>query len=107
MFLVDADGALEYYNEHAGIILGQPFDETRPIPLTVWTTAFQPSDDAARAMPTDELPLFIAWRDRVPCRRSFWVQRIDGVTRRISVTAVPLFGSHGAFVGAAALFWEQ
>ena len=28
MFLVDADGALEYYNEHAGIILGQPFDET-------------------------------------------------------------------------------
>ena len=107
MFLVDADGALEYYNEHAEIILGQPFDETRPIPLMVWTTAFQSSDEAARAMPTDELPLFIAWRDRVPCRRSFLVQRIDGVTRRISVTAVPLFGSHGVFVGAAALFWEQ
>ena len=47
MFLVDADGALEYYNEHAGIILGLRFDETRPIPLTVWATAFQPSDDAA------------------------------------------------------------
>jgi predicted ATPase/class 3 adenylate cyclase len=110
MFLLDTDGALEYYNEHAGIILGQPFDERRPISLATWTTAFQSRDDAAhgaRAMQIDELPLFIAWRDRVPCRRSFWVQRLDGVIRRISVTAVPLFASHGVFVGAAAVFWEH
>lgn len=107
IFVVDPDGTLEFYNEHAEAILGLRFEETGPMPVAEWASAFSPTDDVGRAMAPEQLPLVITLRDRVACHGGFWIRGMDGATRRLEVTAVPLLGRDGIFVGAAALFWES
>jgi hypothetical protein len=43
----------------------------------------------------------------VACHGGFWIRGFDGANRRLQVTALPLIGREGIFVGAAALFWES
>lgn len=106
IFVVDPDGTLEFYNEHAETLLGLRFDETGPMPVEEWATIFSPTDDNGAALRPDDLPLVITLRDGVPCHGHFWIRGLDGASRRLSVTALPLLGRHGTLVGAAALFWE-
>jgi PAS domain-containing protein len=107
IFVVDPEGTLEFYNEHAEAILGLRFEETGPMPVAEWASAFSPTDDAGTAMAPEQLPLVITLRHRVACHGGFWIRGLDGATRRLEVTAVPLLGRDGIFVGAAALFWES
>jgi PAS domain-containing protein len=106
IFVVDPDGTLEFYNERAEAILGLRFEETGPMPVAEWASVFSPTDDAGRAMAPEQLPLVMTLRDRVASHGGFWIRGMDGATRRLEVTAVPLLGRDGIFVGAAALFWE-
>jgi PAS domain-containing protein len=106
IFVVDPDGTLEFYNEHAEAILGLRFEETGPMPVAEWASLFSPTDNAGRAMAPEQLPLVMTLRDRVASHGGFWIRGMDGATRRLEVTAVPLLGRDGIFVGAAALFWE-
>jgi hypothetical protein len=48
----------------------------------------------------------IATMKRQPAHRSFWIRGMDGVLRQIEVTAIPLIGQAGRFLGAVAIFWE-
>src|SRR6516225_3732391 len=96
VFLVDQKGNLLFYNEPAELILGQRFDETGAMPAEVWSTAFTP----------DELPLMITLAKRRPAHRCFFIRGLDGATRQVEVSAIPIVGLEGDFVGAAALFWE-
>jgi PAS domain-containing protein len=105
-FVVDPDGTLEFYNEQAEALLGLRFDETGPMPVEDWTSVFSPVDERGEVLTADQLPLVVSLRDRVPCHGSFWIRGLDGVTRELSVTAMPLLGKRGALLGAAALFWE-
>jgi PAS domain-containing protein len=107
MFVVDPEGTLEFYNEHAETVLGLRFDETGPMPLEEWASLFTPTDQYGTNLEPDRLPLVITLRDRVPCHGSFWIKGLDGTARELSVTAVPLLARHGVLVGAAALFWES
>jgi hypothetical protein len=43
---------------------------------------------------------------RLPAHKRFRIVGHDGVSRRIEVTAIPIAGLTGDFLGAAALFWE-
>ncbi len=106
IFVVDPDGTLEFYNEHAEAILGLRFEETGPMPVAEWATMFSPTDDQGTPLLPEDLPLVITLREQVPCHGGFWIRGLDGETRRLSVTAVPLLSQHGSLVGAAALFWE-
>jgi PAS domain-containing protein len=106
IFVVDPDGALEFYNEHAERVLGLRFDETGPMPVDAWAAAFSPTDEDGEPLAPDELPLVVTLRERVPCHGTLWILGLDGTRRRLSITAVPLLGRHGVLVGAAALFWE-
>lgn len=106
MFVVDSDGNLEFCNEAAEKLLGLRFDDTGPMPATEWGTVFAPTDEQGRALAADDLPLAITLRHRQPCHGSLAIRGHDGVERQLAVTALPLIGQHGTFVGAAALFWE-
>jgi len=106
IFVVDPDGTLEFYNEQAEALLGRRYDETGPMPVEEWASVFVPTDDAGARLPADRLPLVTTLRDRVPSHGSFWIEGLDGERRRLAVTAMPLTGRNGVFVGAAALFWE-
>ena len=109
MFLVDPDGTLVYYNEPAEEILGQTYAEAGELTADEWGGAmFSPEDpDTGAPMELDEMPLATALRDRRPAHRSMRIVGLDGVKRRIGITAFPLFARSDEFVGAVAIFWEE
>jgi len=107
VFLVDEDGALEYYNEPAEALLGRRYEETGRIPLETWGRLWPARDADGRPLDHGELPLAIAVRDRRPVQGTVWVRGSDGHDRELIVTALPLEGSDGAQLGAFAIFWES
>jgi PAS domain-containing protein len=107
VFLVDPDGQLLYYNEPAERLLGRRYDETGEMPLAEWSTAFCPTAEDGSPLPSDALPLVGAVRKRQAGHRILWIRGLDGVARRIAVTAFPLEGQGGRHLGAVALLWEQ
>ena len=107
IFLVDPDGTLLYYNEPAERLLGRRYDETGEMPATEWGTMFTPTAEDGSPLPPDELALSVALRKWHPAHRGLIIQGLDGVTRRIAVTAFPLEGQGGRRLGAVAIFWEE
>jgi len=106
-FIVDAEGALVYFNERCGEILGTTFAEAGPMPMDVWTKDFFPTDFEGRPMPPDDLPLVQALRHHKPVHKTFRIHGVDGSPRNIAVTALPLFAHQAECVGGMALFWEH
>lgn len=107
VFLVDPEGTLVFYNEAAEVILGVRFDETGEMPAGEWATVFTPTDDAGLPLAPDALPLAITLRQSRPTHASLRIRGLDGVARRIGVTAFPLIGQTERLVGAVAIFWEE
>jgi PAS domain-containing protein len=105
-FLVDPKGALLFYNEPAEAILGRRFEESGGMPAEEWSRCFAPVDDDGQPIAPADLPLMITLATRLPAHKRFRIVGHDGVSRRIEVTAIPIAGLHGGFLGAAALFWE-
>lgn len=105
-FIVDPAGTLLFYNDPAEAMLGHRFDETGEMPAQEWATLFSPTESDGTPLPPEELPLVIALRTRRPAHREFWITGLDGVRRHLVVTAMPLVGQAGRFLGAIALFWE-
>jgi PAS domain-containing protein len=106
IFLVDPAGNLLYYNEPAEVLLGRRYDETGEMPFEEWSTIFSPTDEIGAPLPPEALPLAIAVRKHRASHRVFWIRGLDGIARRIGVTAFPLEGQGGRHLGAVAIFWE-
>ncbi len=106
MFLADPIGNLLFYNEPAEALLGRRFDEIGPMGLEVWSTIFKPTDDNDVPIPPDGVPLVVALRQRRPAHATFRITGLDGVSRRLEVTAFPLVGQGDRHLGAVAMFWE-
>jgi PAS domain S-box-containing protein len=107
IFVVDAKGALVYYNEPAEELLGQRYEETELAPLELWGPVWTPTDARGELLPPERLPVAIAVRERRPVQETLWIQGLDGVTRRITVTAIPVDGGDSELLGALAIFWES
>lgn len=107
IFVVDPAGKLLFYNEPAELILGHRFEETGELPLSEWSTMFEPTDDAGKPVDPSHLPLVIALRDRRPAHGQLHIVGMDGARRVLEITAVPLIGQAGRFLGAMAIFWEM
>ena len=106
IFIVDPKGNLLFYNEPAEAILGQRFEETGGMPAAEWASAFAPTDDDGRPIPPQDLPLMTTLAKRRPAHGRLHIRGMNGEHRQIEVTAIPLVGLQGEFLGAAALFWE-
>jgi PAS domain-containing protein len=106
LFLVDPKGDLLFYNEPAEALLGRRFEETGGMPAEDWSSAFKAVDDRGQPIAPADLPLMITLATRLPAHKRFRIVGHDGVSRRIEVTAIPIAGLTGDFLGAAALFWE-
>jgi PAS domain-containing protein len=107
IFVVDATGSLAYYNEPAEALLGRRYDETGEMPLEEWGTIWIPTTESGEPIPPEDLPLSIAVTARRPAHGSFWITGLDGVRRRITVTAFPLVGQSDRDLGSVAIFWED
>lgn len=107
VLLVDPIGNLLFYNEAAERLLGQRFDETGEMPVEQWTTAYQQVDADGRPLPPSARPVVFALDKHEPTHQTITIRGFDGVRRDIAVTALPLEGVTGRFVGAIAVFWEE
>ena len=105
IFIVDPQGNLIFFNEPAEALLGRTFDEAGEMPMSEWSTIFEQSDEHGNPLLPDELPLVKALKTRRPASRALRIMGLDGVPRRLEVTAYPLEGQGGRLLGAAALFW--
>jgi PAS domain-containing protein len=106
IFIVDPAGNLVFYNEPAEPILGRRFEETGEMPMSVWSTIFEPTDAAGVPITPQELPLAITLAERRPTHHVFWIRGLDTVLRHVEVTCFPLIGQASRYLGAIALFWE-
>jgi len=105
MFLVDAAGNLLFYNEPAETLLGRQFDEAGPMGPKVWSTIWNVTYDNGEPMPPEAIPLMVALQHRRPAHSTVRITGLDGVSRRLEVTAFPLVGQGGRYLGAVATFW--
>jgi PAS domain S-box-containing protein len=106
IFLVDQAGNMLFYNEPAEKILGYRYEETGPMPAEAWASIFQPTDEDNRPLRPEQLPLMVALQAGRPAHSGFWIRALDGILRRIYVTAFPLIGQADRHLGAVAIFWE-
>lgn len=106
IFIVDPQGTLLYYNPPAEAILGRRFEETGEIAAEAWSRMFDPMDESGASLPPGNLPLMIALTERRPAHLAFWIRGLDNTPRHIEVTAFPVFGQAGRYLGAMAIFWE-
>jgi PAS domain-containing protein len=106
VFLVDPDVTLLYYNEPAEAILGLRYEETGEMPLTEWGTMFQPTDSSGAPIAPEQLPIAVAAQQDRPVQGTVWMKGMDGVSRHLAVTALPLDGERGVKLGAMAVFWR-
>lgn len=107
LFMVDAAGALVFYNEPAERLLGRRFSEIGELPMEEWATMWALQSASGRPLQVAETPLGIALMQRQPAHDVLLITGLDGSDRRIGVTAFPLFASATEFAGAIAIFWEQ
>jgi len=107
IFLVDPEGNLLYYNEPAERLLGRRYDETGEMPAAAWSTVFAPTAEDGSPLRAEELALSIALQQWRPAHHTLVIRGLDGVDRRIAVTAFPLEGQGRHRLGAVAIFWED
>jgi PAS domain-containing protein len=106
VFLTDPEGNLIFYNEPAEELLGKRYEETGRMPVEEWSTIFKPVDRNGNTIPPEELPLVKTLTHRHPEHGTFWIESLEGVKNKISVTAYPLIGRPNRFLGAIAIFWK-
>lgn len=107
VFIVDPEGTLLFYNEPAEKILGRRFNDTGSMPVSEWSSIFQPYNDEGELIPAKELPLVKTLYKKEPAHGSFWIKSLMGDSYRISVTSYPIIGRSKKFSGAVAIFWTN
>lgn len=107
IFVVDAASSLVYYNEPAEELLGHRYEETEQMPLELWGRLWTPTDAQGDPLPPERLSLAVAVRERRPTQETLWIRGLDGVSRRITVTAIPISGRDSELLGGLAIFWES
>jgi PAS domain-containing protein len=107
VFIVNPEGTLIFYNEPAEEILGQKFEDTGPMPVGEWGTAFFPHDEDGNALAPEELPLVQTIQNEVPAHKILWIKSLKGNSVKISVTSIPIIGRSNNFSGAMAIFWDN
>lgn len=104
-FLVGADGALLFYNEAAGALLGMSFEESGRMAASEWLATFGPFDDFGQPISMEELPLTRSLRDGRPAHAEFRIRSTKGEEHSIEASALPIVGSGSASSGAMIVFW--
>jgi hypothetical protein len=105
VFIIGPDESLAYYNEAAEPIVGRPYSQVGTIMLDDIGKMFDVTDEHGNPVPPDRLPLTIAVREHRAVHTRLRGKALDGSPRHIELTALPLQGQGGRWLGAAAIFW--
>lgn len=103
-FLVDDRGALVFFNDAAGALVGRRFEETGQMEAAQWAQEFGPVDDGGEPIPWDQLPLTGTLMGGRATHTQMRLRVFDGSVHEIEVSALPIVATGGAR-GAMAIFW--
>ncbi len=106
ILIVDTEGTLIFYNESAEVILDQRFQETGEIPADEWSVLFAVADEERNPIAQDDRPMMMALSERKPFSRTVWMRCGHREWLHVNITAFPLIGEAGQFLGAQMIFWE-
>ena len=106
VFITDTKGNLIFYNEPAEQLLGSRFEDAGEMKVETWSKVFKQQDEDGNLLPPESLPLVRTIRDQYPYHKTFFIESLQGKFEKISVTAYPIIGRSGKFLGAVAIFWE-
>jgi PAS domain-containing protein len=106
VFIVDAEGNLLFYNEPAETIIGRPFEEAEEMPAQELASLFEMKDENGKAIANEDVPINLVLKGKQPAHSRFWIRSMDGSSRLVETTAIPLIGIGGRFLGALSMFWE-
>ena len=105
-FLVDESGALIFYNEAAGALLGISFEESGRMPAEEWSRAVGPFGEDGAPTPIEDLPTTKALRKGRPAHGRFTVRSVKGEQYEIESSALPIV-AEGGQEGAMIFFWPR
>jgi PAS domain-containing protein len=105
--LADDRGTLVYFNEPAERILGRSFAEAGELSATEWASLFKTTDLDGAPVALEAMPAGIALLEHQPAHRTILITGLDGVQRRIAITAFPLLEEPDLVRGVIAFFWEN
>lgn len=106
MWMMDESGDLIYYNEPAEALLGVHFDDVGTIRAEQLVGMWQVTDPYGNDIADADFPVVVALTKRMPAHRVVRFRGMDGVWREVEVTAIPIEGQGGRFLGVLATFWE-
>ncbi len=106
ILLVDTQGSLVFYNEPAEVILDQRFDETGEMGGEEWMRRFALADESRQPIAAEDRPLMRALTEHKPFSQTVWMRCAHREWLHVNITAFPLIGEGGQFLGATMIFWK-
>jgi len=103
-FLLGEHGALLYYNEAAGAMLGRGFEDSASLSAEQWTSAFGPLGEHGEPLDYEELPAVLTVREQRPYHGTFRIRAAGGEPCDVAASAIPIIGLGGSS-GAIVFFW--
>src|SRR4051812_25349685 len=103
--LVNRPGDIVFFNEAAGSLLGQRFEEVGTVSAADWTQRFGPIDEDGNPIPVESQPLTASLRQNRPGHADHTIRSVDGACYDIEASALPIIGTDG-FQGAMVIFWQ-
>jgi len=107
MFLMDAQGALVFYNDAAALLLGRPFADVGEIPAEEFGATLELATIDGAPLRRRDSPAGVAFFERRPSHQTVLASAYDGSRRAYEATAYPLFGATGEMHGVVAVFWPR
>jgi PAS domain-containing protein len=105
-FLVDREGALLFYNEAAGALLGISFEESGRMEAKDWGRTLAPFDETGEETPIEDRAMTKALRQGKPAHGNFKIRSAKGEQFEIEASALPIV-AEGGQEGAMIFFWTQ
>lgn len=107
IWMMDAGGNLLYYNEPAERLLGIRFDDAGPLHAAQLTEMFRATRVNGEPLEPGDLPVVAALGSRHPAHGEVRFCGMDGIWRRVNISAMPIEGQGNRFLGVFATFWES
>jgi PAS domain-containing protein len=105
-FLADEEGALVFYNEAAGSLLGLAFEESGKLDPREWSEKYGPFDSDGEPIGVEQLPITRALRDGRPAHAEYSIRSSNGGEHEVEVSAIPIVAAGGQR-GAMVVFWPK
>jgi PAS domain-containing protein len=105
-FLVDESGAMIFYNEAAGALLGISFEESGRMAAEEWSRTLSPFGESGEPTPIEERAMTKALRRGRPAHGRYKIRSIKGEGYEVEASALPII-AEGGQQGAMIFFWTS